>query len=90
MEENKKSNLSLECRKKLFLTGVHEIISFDEEQVLLSTNLGNLNIKGSDLKVNKLDVQNGDVIIIGTITSLVYNDKETFKSKENILKKLFQ
>ncbi|MGG7179032.1 sporulation protein YabP [Clostridium paraputrificum] len=90
MEEEKKGNISLESRKRLVLTGVMEVISFDEEKISLNTNLGNLNIKGEGLKMNKLDVQNGDVIIVGTISAIVYSGKDVKKSKENIIKKLFQ
>lgn len=88
--EDKKSNLSLENRKKLILSGVVEVISFDEEKIDLTTNLGNLTIKGEELKMNKLDVQNGDVIIIGSISSMIYNGKEVKKSKESILSRLFK
>ena len=90
MEEEKKSNLSLENRKKLTLTGVVEVLNFDEEKISLTTNNGNLNIKGEGLKMNKLDVQNGDVIIVGTISSMVYTGKSAKKDKGNLLKKLFQ
>lgn len=88
--EDKKSNLSLENRKKLILSGVVEVISFDEEKIDLTTNLGNLTIKGEELKMNKLDVQNGDVIIIGSIASMIYNGKEVKKSKESIISRLFK
>ena len=40
--------------------------------------------------MNKLDVQNGDVIIIGNISSIVYSSKEVKKEKENIISKLFK
>ena len=90
MEEEKKSNLSLENRKKLTLTGVIEVLSFDEDRISLTTNNGNLNIKGEGLKMNKLDVQNGDVIIVGVISSMVYSSKSVKKNKENIFKRLFQ
>ena len=90
MEEEKKSNLSLENRKKLILTGVMEVLSFDEERISLTTNNGNLSIKGEGLKMNKLDVQNGDVIIVGVISSMVYSSKSVKKNKENIFKRLFQ
>ncbi|SJT98241.1 sporulation protein YabP [Clostridioides difficile] len=75
-DENKlndrNSNLSLENRQKLILSGVIEVISFDSQKIDLTTVLGNLSIKGSDLKMNKLDVKNGDVIINGSIDSMVY------------------
>ncbi len=93
-DENKlndrNSNLSLENRKKLILSGVIEVISFDSQKIDLTTVLGNLSIKGSDLKMNKLDVKNGDVIINGSIDSMVYNEKEVKKSKESIISRLFK
>lgn len=88
--EDNKSSLSLENRKKLTLSGVVEVISFDEQKIDLTTNLGNLTIKGEELKMNKLDVQNGDVIIAGSIASMVYNGKITKKSNESIISKLFR
>lgn len=88
--ENKKSNLSLENRKKLLLTGVVEVISFDEEKILLNTQLGMLSVKGSELKMNKLDVQNGDVAIMGNIYAMVYLSHEVKKEKKSIIKRLFK
>ncbi|SHE42871.1 sporulation protein YabP [Clostridium fallax] len=88
--ENKKSNLTLESRKKLLLTGVVEVISFDEEKILLNTQLGMLSVKGSSLKMNKLDVQNGDVAIMGSIYSMVYSSHEVKKEKKSIIKRLFK
>lgn len=89
--QDKKSNLTLDSRKKLVLTGVIEVLSFDDEKILLNTCLGMLTIKGQELKMNKLDVQNGDVIMVGTISSLVYatgNIKP--EKKDSILARLFR
>lgn len=88
--EEKKSNLVLESRKKLSLTGVIEVFSFDESKILLNTNQGMLTIKGQSLKMNKLDVQNGDVIIVGTIDSCIYSTAEAKKEKESLITKLFK
>ena len=90
MEEVKKNNLSLENRKRLTLTGVIEVINFDDETILLNTCLGKLAIKGEGLKVDKLDVKNGDVIITGMISSLIYSNKGKKKNKENIIKRIFK
>ena len=89
IEENK-SNLALENRKRLTLSGVIEVISFDEQKIDLTTNLGNLTIRGEELKMNKLDVQNGDVIIAGSIASMVYNGKVSKKNHESIISRLFK
>jgi sporulation protein YabP len=88
--EDKKSNLTLENRKRLSLTGVVEVISFNEEKILLNTIQGMLTIKGAGLKMNKLDVQNGEVIIIGTVDSCIYSSSEAKQDKESIWAKLFK
>lgn len=85
-----RGNISLENRKKLTLTGVQEVLSFDDEKISLNTNLGSLMIKGSELKMNKLDVKNGDVIIIGNVASMIYSGKEVRREKESIIKRLFR
>ncbi|WP_125154106.1 sporulation protein YabP [Clostridium rectalis] len=85
-----KSSMTLENRKRLFLNGVVEVVSFNEDQIILNTKLGTLHIKGEGLKMNKLDVQNGEVIINGMINSCVYVNKENKKEKEKLFKKLFK
>lgn len=82
-----KSNLELQNRKKLSLTGVNEVMSFDEEKIVLNTMLGKLKIVGQNLKMNKLDVKNGDVIIEGYITIMAYSNKSKQKRKRLNFKK---
>ncbi len=88
--EDKKSNLNLENRKKLVLSGVIEVMSFNEERITLNTSLGTLDIKGEDLKMNKLDVQNGDVIIVGTVNSCIYIGDTIKKKKDGLISRLFK
>ncbi|PRR77195.1 Spore protein YabP [Clostridium liquoris] len=85
-----KSTLTMENRKRLLLNGIVEVVSFNEDQIVLNTNLGTLHIKGEELKMNKLDVQNGEAIINGMINSCVYINKENKKEKEKLLSKLFK
>lgn len=88
--EGKKSNLTLENRKKMVLSGVLEVISFDDKCIALDTTLGTLTVRGQELKMNKLDVQNGDIIILGQINSCVYTTTESKKDKESIIARLFR
>lgn len=90
MEQLKNSNLLLENRKRLTITGTIEVIAFDEEKIILSTTLGRLDIKGTGLKIDKLDVQNGDLTINGTINSMVYSSKNINTNKQSIIKRIFQ
>ncbi|WP_138203402.1 sporulation protein YabP [Haloimpatiens lingqiaonensis] len=88
--QDHKSILNLDSRKRLSLTGVQEVISFNEEEIDLTTELGQLKVRGNNLKMNKLDVQNGELVIIGTIDSCVYMNKEKKKDSDSIISKLFK
>lgn len=82
-------NLILENREKLSISGVIDVLSFDDQIVILETELGMLTIKGEDLRINKLSIDTQDVIIEGNIVSLSYSDKEERKSG-NLLGKIFK
>lgn len=82
--QTKAASISLENRKKMLLTGVNEVLSFNDEKIILNTVLGKLNIKGQNLKMNKLDVKNGEVIVDGYIISLIYSNKKEKKKRRLI------
>ena len=84
-----KHNIKMEGRKKLELTGIKDVVNFNEENIILQTSMGGLSIKGSNMKVNVLNVENGDMCIEGYINSLVYISKDK-TNKESILKKMFK
>ncbi len=73
----KSHNIILEDRKKFMLTGVNEVLSFDENTVLLDTVLGKISVRGEDLKLGQFDTQKGDVSGTGKIYALVYTSDET-------------
>lgn len=81
--------LHIDNRQKVDITGITKVIAFNEDNIILSTIMGLLNIKGKSMKMNKLNVDNGDMSLEGEIISFVYTSKEGEK-KENILKKLFK
>lgn len=68
-------NIILEDRKLLTVSGVADVDSFDEQTVVLFTELGELTIKGYDLHMNKLNVETGEVHIEGDIQALSYQDE---------------
>lgn len=79
----------IDARKRIDITGVTQVITFNEDSVVLHTTMGTLNIKGKEMKVNKLNVDNGDMSIEGEVSALVYTTKDT-TNKESIIKKLFK
>lgn len=83
-------NLVLENREKLTLSGVLDVLSFDDQIVIVETELGLLNIKGENLHINKLSIDTSEVIIEGEIDNLSYSEKNLDKNKSSLLGKLFK
>lgn len=71
--------VSLEGRRKLILTGIREVESFDEENIVLHTSCGALIIEGQGLHIEKLSLDGGDVIVEGQVDTLAYEDAPTPK-----------
>lgn len=88
MEENRAKmphNIILNDRKKLNVSGVKDVDSFDEETIIIYTELGEMTVRGNDLHINTLNVETGELSIEGSIYAIIYSDdtpkKEGFFSK---------
>ena len=82
-------NIIMENREKVTVSGVIDIHSFDDELVLAQTDLGILTIKGDDLKMNKLNLENNELIVEGQITAVAYSDINQAK-KSGFMNKIFK
>ena len=87
MAENKRI-LTLVDRKELCVNGVKEVVSFDENGVLMITESGELEICGSGVHVSNLDTTGGEVKITGRIDSMIYSD-DTGEKRKGLFGKLF-
>lgn len=67
-------SLTLKERKTLTMTGVTEVVSFDETAVVLHTELGKLAIHGRDLQLRNLTLEGGEVAVEGNVAALVYEE----------------
>ena len=83
-------NLILENRGKLSISGVKDVLSFDDQVVMVETELGLLTVKGENIRINKLSLDTSEVIIEGEISYLAYSDKDLEKNKENFISKIFK
>lgn len=78
-------------RNSINISGVKKIENFNDNEFLLETIMGFMNIKGSNLEIIKLDTYQGDVSIKGKIDSMSYMETTNKKSKEeSIFNKLFK
>ena len=69
--------LTLNERRQLNMTGVREVISFDETAVLLRTNMGVLTVQGNGLQLKTLSLDGGQVAVEGTVSALHYEEERT-------------
>ena len=83
-------NLILENRNKLSISGVKDVLSFDDQIVIIETELGLLTVKGDNLKINKLSIDTSEVIIEGEINTLNYNDHAKKESDGGLFSKIFK
>lgn len=79
MPEEKKTvqvphNIMLEDRHMLTVSGVSDVDSFDEQAVTVFTDMGELTVRGSNLHINKLSVEVGELTVEGNISALIYTD----------------
>lgn len=76
-------------RKQGSITGVVDVVSFDESMVLLETELGMLTLKGKELHISRLSLEVGEVELEGMIDSMVYSGSSPAK-RGSMLKRMFQ
>ena len=87
---NRIQNLVLENRKKLSVSGVNDVLSFDDQVVMVDTELGLLTVKGENIRINKLSLDTAEVIVEGEIASLSYSQNKQEKNTGTILSKIFK
>jgi sporulation protein YabP len=75
-------------RKRITLTGVRKLISFNNKEFVIDSKLGLIVLKGEDLELLKLDTSDGNLAIKGRIDSLSYMDET--KKEISFISRLFK
>ena len=81
-------NLVMEGRQRLNLTGVEDVESFDEQSIVAVTTGGVLIIQGEALRIERLSLDVGELLVEGTISALAYEDEQ--KSSGGLFKRFFR
>lgn len=81
-------NIVMDRRAKLSVSGVTDVASFNEQEVVTETSMGTLIIRGEGLHMEKLSVDSGDVMITGRVDSLEYEDSAP--TSEGFFSRLFR
>lgn len=82
-------NIILENRKSLSISGITDVDSFDEKEISLYTQLGELTIQGRELHIDSMSVETGDMTITGDIWAMIYGDRDR-KGPLSALGRLFR
>lgn len=93
MEEKKTilpHRLTLDNRQEGTVTGVRDVHSFHEGEILLDTEAGKLSIRGEKLHVKRLNLEKGEADIQGKVNSFAYLSKNTENKEESLLKRMFR
>ncbi len=84
-------NVTMSDRKNIVVTGVKKIESFDDEEFIMDTSMGDIIIKGEMLEIIKLDTYQGTVSIKGKINRFEYVESTSKKEKDDgLFSKLFK
>ena len=87
----KPHKLLLTNRRTCNISGVNDVLSFDVNEILLETEQGMLTIKGTDLHVNRIALDKGEVDFEGRIDSMGYSEITDFqRTGASLLSRLFK
>ncbi len=83
--------LVIENREHTEITGVLHVDSFDDEEVIMETELGLLAVSGENLHIKHLNLEQGEITIDGYVLELAYAEEKKSRGRgKNILERLFK
>ena len=83
-------NVILEDRHTLSVSGVSDVDSFDEQTIIVFTDMGELTVSGTGLHINKLSIETGELTMEGNIQGLSYNDDQPSTGGGGFFGRLFK
>lgn len=81
-------NIIIDSRKKLNISGVKDVESFDDETIALKTVMGDITVKGESLKILNFNTESSDLAAEGKIHAVVYMSDA--KKSQGILSRIFR
>lgn len=89
-QKEKEHKLVLERREKALVTGVKDVISFDEKEILLQTEFGKMTVKGEGLHVKRLTLEKGEAELEGQVNGILYSAAGPAEEEGGFLNRLFR
>ena len=86
----KQHKITMINRKNCSLTGITDVIAFDDKEVILETQMGTLFIRGEDMHIKRLTLEQGEVDVEGSVDAYLYSGKKALEKNESLLSRLFR
>ena len=86
----KQHKITMVNRKNCSLTGITDVIAFDEKEVVLETQMGTLFIRGENMHIKRLTLEQGEVDVEGSIDAYMYSGKKAMEKNESLFSRLFR
>ena len=83
-------SIQIDKRENITITGVVDVISFDEESVMSETEMGILIVKGANLHVKRINLEIGELVILGEIDGISYENASQGKKAKSLMGRLFR
>ncbi len=88
--KREKHKIRLEDRERLSMTGVIDVLSFDDDSIIAETEKGMLILRGSNIHVGKLNLDDGEVTVDGAIDTIEYSEDGIAKGKNSLFNRIFK
>lgn len=82
--------IQIDRRENITVSGVTDVISFDEESVISETEMGIVVIKGANLHVKRINLENGELVVAGEIDGLSYENASAGTKAKSFMGRLFK
>ena len=79
-----KHDVIIRSRKRMEMSGISDVSSFDENEIIVQTGNSGVSIEGENLKIERFDAENGELVINGTINGLFYYVTKAHKAKKSL------
>ena len=83
-EKQEKNDIAIRSRKRIDITGVKEVTSFDDSSVTMITRCGEMTVEGESLKIETLDTDREIVSVDGRIDAVIYYDRPDVSEKRRM------
>ncbi len=87
---SKGHRLVMENREQIALTGVKRVQSFDPKEIILETELGILSIKGEQLSIKLLNLEEGKIDLQGHVSALIYQRNSSGGTRQGFINRIFR